>query len=137
MKKLITNFINHWFDRSVYMAGIVALIAILVPLSITQKLLLASIAVLFLHFFEEFGSPGGFPYMGREGSAGQGRERPEEMELQQPQFDVRQLAFLVLGLLPATVLPERPCADISGDDVHLRRTADAPYSFQCAPQSLL
>ncbi len=78
MKKLITNFINHWFDRSVYMAGIVALIAIFVPMSITQKLLLASIAVLFLHFFEEFGSPGGFPYMGVKVLLGKDEKDPKK-----------------------------------------------------------
>lgn len=59
------------------------------------------------------------------------------MELQQPQFDVRQLAFLALGLLPAAVLPEPASANISGDDVLFCGTADAPHSFQCAPQSLL
>ncbi len=28
------------------------------------RLLLAAISILFLHFFEEFGWPGGFPWMG-------------------------------------------------------------------------
>ena len=31
---------------------------------LVQKLLPATIAILFLHFFEEFGFPGGFPWMG-------------------------------------------------------------------------
>lgn len=64
MKKFINKFVNHWFDVSVYVAGILALVAIFLPMSISQQLLLASIVVLLLHFFEEFGSPGGFPYMG-------------------------------------------------------------------------
>ena len=64
MKRLINNFVNHWFDRSVYLAVAVLLLAVFLPLTITQKLLMASIAVLLLHFFEEFGSPGGFAYMG-------------------------------------------------------------------------
>lgn len=64
MRKLFIRFVNNWFDISVYMAGLVALLAIFLPLPLVQKMLLALTSVLFLHFFEEFGSPGGFPYMG-------------------------------------------------------------------------
>ena len=64
MKKLFRKFVNHWFVCSIYLAGIVALLAIFLPLTLTQKMLLASIVFLFLHFYEEFGWPGGFPYMG-------------------------------------------------------------------------
>lgn len=60
MKKMI----NHWHFVSVYLAGAAALVAILVPMNITPRLLWASISILFLHFYEEFGAPGGFPYMG-------------------------------------------------------------------------
>jgi hypothetical protein len=34
-------------------------------MDITARLLWASISILFLHFFEEFRAPGGFPYMGK------------------------------------------------------------------------
>ena len=64
MKSILNKFVNHWFDVSVYVAGILALIAIFLPMTISQQLLIASIIVLLLHFFEEFGAPGGFPYMG-------------------------------------------------------------------------
>ena len=60
MKKMI----NQWHFVSVYLAGAAALVAILVPMDITSRLLWASISILFLHFYEEFGAPGGFPYMG-------------------------------------------------------------------------
>ena len=60
MKKLV----NNWHNVSVFLAGATALVAILVPMGDVSRLLLAAIAVLFLHFFEEFGWPGGFPYMG-------------------------------------------------------------------------
>ena len=56
--------INQWHFVSVYLAGAAALVAILVPMDITPRLLWASISILFLHFYEEFGAPGGFPYMG-------------------------------------------------------------------------
>lgn len=60
MKKII----NHWYDISVYLAGMTALIVVFLPLDTIQKYLLVSIVVMFLHFFEEFGFPGGFPLMG-------------------------------------------------------------------------
>ena len=60
MKKLV----NNWHHISVYLAGITAVLAVLFPISMVQKLLLASVSILFLHFYEEFGWPGGFPYMG-------------------------------------------------------------------------
>ena len=60
MKKIV----NNWFNISVYLSGATALLAILLPIGIVQKLLLASISIRFLHFFEEFGWPGGFPWMG-------------------------------------------------------------------------
>lgn len=60
MRKLI----NNWHFVSVYLACVSALFAILGTDNITTKLLLASITMMFLHFFEEFGFPGGFPFMG-------------------------------------------------------------------------
>ena len=58
------KFVNNWYNISVYLAGVTALLALLLPVGMVQKLLLASVSFLFLHFFEEFGWPGGFPYMG-------------------------------------------------------------------------
>ena len=58
------KFINVWHYVSVYLAGLTALIAIFFPVTEIQKCFLAAITILFLHFFEEFGFPGGFPYMG-------------------------------------------------------------------------
>lgn len=60
----LKKFINNWYNISVGLAFVSALIAIFVVDDMTQKLLWLSIAVLFLHFFEEFGFPGGFPLMG-------------------------------------------------------------------------
>ena len=57
------KFVNNWQNISVIFALISAIAAFVVD-DIITKLLLASIAVLFLHFFEEFGFPGGFPWMG-------------------------------------------------------------------------
>ena len=60
MKKVI----NIWHFISVYLAGFSALIAILAPVNPVQKCLLGAITFMLLHFFEEFGYPGGFPLLG-------------------------------------------------------------------------
>ena len=60
MKKIV----NNWHHISVYLAGFFALLAVLLPVDIVIRLLLLSSAILALHFYEEFGWPGGFPYMG-------------------------------------------------------------------------
>ena len=60
----IKKFVNNWYNISVGLAAVSALIAIFGVDDVTTKLLWGSIAVLFLHFFEEFGFPGGFPLMG-------------------------------------------------------------------------
>ena len=60
----IKKFINNWYNISVGLAAVSALIAIFVVDDMTQKLLWYAISIMFLHFFEEFGFPGGFPLMG-------------------------------------------------------------------------
>ncbi|MBQ3443139.1 MAG: HXXEE domain-containing protein [Selenomonadaceae bacterium] len=60
MKRLV----NSWYNVSLGLAVVSALTAIFVAEDTVQKILWASIAILFLHFFEEFGFPGGFPWMG-------------------------------------------------------------------------
>lgn len=72
------TFINHWTVVSVYLAGAVALLAIFLPFSLVQKMLLASILVLLLHFFEEFYVPGGFPYMGVKVLLGKDERDPKK-----------------------------------------------------------
>lgn len=57
------RIINNWYNVSLGLAVVTAVFAFAAD-DIVQKLLLASIALLFLHFFEEFGFPGGFPQMG-------------------------------------------------------------------------
>ncbi len=60
MKKLI----NSWHNVSLALAIVTAAFAVFLVEDTIQKILLGSIAILFLHFFEEFGFPGGFPWMG-------------------------------------------------------------------------
>lgn len=58
------RIVNNWHNISVYIAGAIFVIVALFVTDSLQKVLLLSAAVLFLHFFEEFGWPGGFPFLG-------------------------------------------------------------------------
>lgn len=56
---------RHWYNLSAFIG--VAILAILGfnwdDLSVLQRLSIANLAVIFFHFFEEFGFPGGFGKM--------------------------------------------------------------------------
>ena len=58
------SFVNNWATISLILAVIVALIINFASFNFTQNILLALIVCLLLHFYEEFGFPGGFPYVG-------------------------------------------------------------------------
>ena len=102
MKKLI----NNWHYVSVYLAGISALAAILGTDDITERLLLAAITMMFLHFFEEFGFPGGFPLMGM-------KVMMDSKEMNSSKLDCNNLSsmfgnwgFLFLLFFMALILPD-------------------------------
>ncbi|MGI6230238.1 MAG: HXXEE domain-containing protein [Tractidigestivibacter sp.] len=58
------KFVYSWYKISAYVAGAIAIVLAMGVWNLQQRMVLASMAVLFLHFFEEFGCPGGFPRMG-------------------------------------------------------------------------
>lgn len=60
----IQKIVNNWYNVSVGLALVSLLVAVFIADDIIPRLLWLSIAILFLHFFEEFGFPGGFPWMG-------------------------------------------------------------------------
>lgn len=60
MKKCIKN----WYYIAVFVAGIFALILALGDWNLREKTLYAGLIFIFFHFFEEFGFPGGFPWIG-------------------------------------------------------------------------
>ena len=61
---MLRNLVNHWHEVSVFLCGTVAVCAILLVEDPVQKCLFAAICAMLLHFYEEFGFPGGFPLMG-------------------------------------------------------------------------
>ncbi len=58
------NLVNHWHEVSAFLGGAVAVCAILFVGDPTQQCFFAAIVAMLLHFYEEFGFPGGFPLMG-------------------------------------------------------------------------
>lgn len=62
--KIMKTIVNNWYNISIGLAILFAALALFTNGDAHQFYLLASAAVLCLHFFEEFGYPGGFPLMG-------------------------------------------------------------------------
>lgn len=62
--KIMKSIVNNWYNVSIALAILFAVVAFLNNGDAQKFYLLASASVLCLHFFEEFGYPGGFPLMG-------------------------------------------------------------------------
>lgn len=58
------KFIDSWYYLSVFIAGGIMAILGMGDWDLRERTILAATAVLFLHFFEEFGFPDGFPWIG-------------------------------------------------------------------------
>ena len=102
------KFVNNWQNISVVFALIAAIAAIaaFVVDDIVTKLLLASIAVLFLHFFEEFGFPGGFPWMGVKVLLGSREKDSTKWNCNNLNSMFGNWGFLVLVYVLPLVLPD-------------------------------
>ena len=99
------GIINNWHNISVYVAGAIFLIVAFFVDNQLQMVLLLSAAVLFLHFFEEFGWPGGFPFLAMKVMMGSD-------ETDSTKWDVNNLSsmfgnwlsVIMLYILPAFLL---------------------------------
>jgi hypothetical protein len=60
MKRLI----NHWYELAIYITAGAAMILAFGAWTFEQRCLLLSLCLLHVHFFEEFGFPGGFVWGG-------------------------------------------------------------------------
>ncbi|MBQ3727680.1 MAG: HXXEE domain-containing protein [Selenomonadaceae bacterium] len=102
MKRLI----NSWHNVSLVLAVVTALIAIFFAEDLVQKLLPASIVILFLHFFEEFGFPGGFPWMGMKVLMGSKEMNSTKWNCNNLNSMFGNWSFLLLVYAAALVLPD-------------------------------
>lgn len=55
------TFLKNWHLISVFLCGACVVALAIGNWDLRQRTILASTAILFLRFFEEFGFPGGFP----------------------------------------------------------------------------
>lgn len=78
MKKKI---IKNWYNIAVFVAGAVGLTACLGNWDLRMRTLLLGLMFIHLHFFEEFGFPGGFPWQGEQVELGVKECKPEEWDL--------------------------------------------------------
>ena len=99
------KFVNNRQNISVLFA-LVAGIAAFVADDIITKLLLASTAVVFLHFFEEFGFPGGFPWMGMRVLMGSREKDSTKWNCNNLNSMFGNRSFLVLIYLLPLILPD-------------------------------
>ena len=107
MKKSLWNkFIENWYSISVYIAGALALILCLGSFGIREKMLLTSSIFIFMHFFEEFGFPGGFPWIGMRIELGIKNSDTSKWPLNQVNAMFGNFCFAVLVYLLPLFLPE-------------------------------
>ncbi|MBW3069127.1 HXXEE domain-containing protein [Actinomyces sp. 432] len=103
------TIVNNWHYVSVYLAGGVALAAIFIARGPLLTLQIASVMVLFLHFFEEFGFPGGFPFMGVKVLMGSGEMDSSKWDCNNLNSMYGNWGFLLLVyILPIIVPGARP-----------------------------
>ena len=99
------KFVNYWHIISVFLAAATALLAIFGEWNFTQKILLALIVCLFLHFYEEFGFPGGFPYIGVKVLLGRNEPDPKKWGANNLNSIFGNWGFLILVYLLPMFLP--------------------------------
>lgn len=103
MKK---KFFDTWYCVSVYIAATFVLALVLGNWDIREKMLLGSSFFIFLHFFEEFGFPGGFPYVGMKVELRITGMDPRHWPLNQANAMFGNFCFAVLVYLLPLFLPD-------------------------------
>ena len=102
MRKLI----NNWQNISAVLAVVTIFIAVSGQWDLTQRTLLLLNAFLLLHFFEEFGWPGGFPYMGMKVMMGNTEPDPGKWNVNNLSSMFGNWGFLLLVYIPSLFLTE-------------------------------
>ena len=100
------TFINHWAPVSLVLGILTALIAVFGPWDFTQRVLIALAACAFLHFFEEFWWPGGFPYVGVKVMLGKDEPDPSKWNANNLSSIFGNWGFLILVYVAALLLPQ-------------------------------
>lgn len=106
-KKTMRQYIiRHWYQIAVYVAGAYGLILALGQWNLTQRTLLASLMFIHLHFYEEMGFPGGFPWIGMTVELNMDSEDPRQWELTELSSFFGNGWFAVVVYLLPLLLPQ-------------------------------
>lgn len=103
---MVKKFVKNWYLISVFIAGVYALILYFGDWNIREKMLLASSIFIFLHFFEEFAFPGGFPWVGMKVELGIKDNDPKDWPLNELNAMFGNWWFAVFVYLLPLFLPD-------------------------------
>lgn len=98
--------IKNWYYISVFIASIIVLIIVLGNWDFTQKMLLGGLFFIELHFFEEFGFPGGFPWVGVKVELHKENTSPKTWELNNASAFFGNQWFAAAAYVLALLLPK-------------------------------
>jgi hypothetical protein len=98
---------RHWYEVSVGIALVIfACLALFWNnLSVLQRLSLANLGVIFLHFFEEFGFPGGFPKLANAVLYPSADAPADRYPLNQNSVMIGNWIFAILFYIPPIFFP--------------------------------
>jgi len=102
----MSKYIKNWYYIAVYVAGIFALIVAIGDWNLREKTLLAGLIFIFLHFYEEFGYPGGFPWIGMKIELNIKDNNPKNWPLNQVSSMFGNVWFAVFVYLLPLFLPD-------------------------------
>ncbi|MCY7150905.1 HXXEE domain-containing protein [Streptococcus gallolyticus subsp. gallolyticus] len=103
---MMTRLIKNWYFISVFMAGLFALVLGIGSWNWSQKMILVNTIFIFLHFFEEFGFPGGFPPIAMKTELKLASDDPTEWPLNHVSAWLGNWWFALSVYLLALCLPE-------------------------------
>lgn len=97
---------RHWYDLSAIIGALIlaALFVFWGELSVLQRLSIANLAVIFFHFYEEFGFPGGFGTLANT-VLYKSSPAPDRWPLNQNSVMIGNWSFALLFYVPPIIFP--------------------------------
>lgn len=97
----MNKIVKNWYYIAAYIAGLFALVIALGDWNFTQKMLLTGMVFIQFHFYEEFGFPGGFAWVGLKIERGKVDDDPKKWPLNNASaFGGNEWFAVVVYLLP-------------------------------------
>lgn len=100
------RFIDNWYNISVLFAGVVFVVIGVGDFDARATMILASTGLIFMHFFEEFGFPGGFPWIGLHVEMGITDTNTKSWSLNSLNSMIGNWWFILAVYVPALIFPQ-------------------------------